>query len=489
MKLIHYLFIFIITLYAIPDLSAQDFEQWKQEQERQYQEFKDERDAAFLNMLQEAWEWMNVTAPSEHFEKPKPEIIPEAEISETPDHFPDFRNLPPVDIRKRTPFLESFSPPVIPMPTLNTNNLPPGVVKATFDYFSIDVPYVYLPNERIRLSAPPSQNTIMNYWKDMSKSNYEIQTNRIMELQAAHRLNDWGLLKATQKMGRDLYGNSDNEINLFTWFIMTKLGYDVKVAFNQTRIFILFPFDRRLFNIPLIAIDGKRYYTIQLGIQTERPGALISYKGSYPEADKKISLRSEELPILPEANRDKEVRFYWDSQLYTFSVPFNYNVIDYFKSFPSTELDIYVNAGISKKTSEALLKNLGGIIDGYSEPEAVNILLRFVQTSFDYKTDTEQFGYQKYMIPEEIFYYPYSDCDDRTVLLAFLVRELLGLPAVGLRYPNHLALAVQLTDRPIGDSVHYKGSNYTVADPTYINATIGMTMPQFRNVQPEIIEI
>ncbi len=40
-----------------------------------------------------------------------------------------------------------------------------------------------------------------------------------------------------------------------------------------------------------------------------------------------------------------------------------------------------------------------------------------------------------------------------------------------------------------GDVLSYKGTVYTVADPTCINANIGMAMPQFRNSQYKVIEM
>ena len=71
-----------------------------------------------------------------------------------------------------------------------------------------------------------------------------------------------------------------------------------------------------------------------------------------------------------------------------------------------------------------------------SLPEFVGILLNFVQTSFDYQTDEEQFGREKYFYPEEILAYPFCDCEDRAAFFARLVRNLTGLEVVGLDYPG-----------------------------------------------------
>jgi hypothetical protein len=124
-----------------------------------------------------------------------------------------------------------------------------------------------------------------------------------------------------------------------------------------------------------------------------------------------------------------------------------------------------------------------------SEIEAVNLLLRFVQTAFKYKTDAGQFGFENYLFLEETLYYPYSDCEDRSVLFAWLVRSLLGLQVVGLNYPGHIATAVKFSDATKGDTVTFNHVKYVVSDPTYINATAGMTMPEFKHKTPEVIQI
>ena len=85
--------------------------------------------------------------------------------------------------------------------------------------------------------------------------------------------------------------------------------------------------------------------------------------------------------------------------------------------------------------------------------------------------------------------YPFCDCEDRAVFFACLVRHLTGVEVIGLHYPGHMATAVCFGELNVpGDTFTVKGKKYVVCDPTYINASIGMTMPQFRAVKPEIVE-
>ena len=124
-----------------------------------------------------------------------------------------------------------------------------------------------------------------------------------------------------------------------------------------------------------------------------------------------------------------------------------------------------------------------------SQEDAANLLINFVQTAFRYMTDDEQWGYERPFFPEETLYYPYSDCEDRSILYARLVRELLGLDVVFLHYPGHLATAVCFEEDVQGDHIVLDDKKYIVCDPTYINATIGMQMPTMNGCEVKIVRI
>jgi len=87
-------------------------------------------------------------------------------------------------------------------------------------------------------------------------------------------------------------------------------------------------------------------------------------------------------------------------------------------------------------------------------------MLRFVQTAFKYKTDNENFVREKPLFPEETLYYEYSDCENRSILFAHLVQELLVLEVIGLNYPGHIATAVRFNTNVTGDYITYNEKKY-----------------------------
>lgn len=132
---------------------------------------------------------------------------------------------------------------------------------------------------------------------------------------------------------------------------------------------------------------------------------------------------------------------------------------------------------------------LRNAIAGKNQRTAANILLQWVQTAFDYQTDEQQFGIERPLYADESLYYPYCDCEDRAILYAIIVKELMGLDAALLLYPGHLATAVAFTEDVAGDYVEVDGRRYVVCDPTYINSSVGDSMPQFKGGSVSVVKI
>jgi len=177
----------------------------------------------------------------------------------------------------------------------------------------------------------------------------------------------------------------------------------------------------------------------------------------------------------------RTVNFKYKGTDYVINAKYNNNLVKYYEFYPYTDLSVYFNYRISDDTKNTLLNSLRPLIEGRSKPDAANILLRFVQIGFEYQTDDQQFGREKPLFIEEIMNYPACDCEDRSILYSFLVKELLGLSVIGVDYPGHVATAVKFDVDVPGDYVMYKNQKYVICDPTYINAYIGMAMPQFKD--------
>jgi hypothetical protein len=185
---------------------------------------------------------------------------------------------------------------------------------------------------------------------------------------------------------------------------------------------------------------------------------------------------------------NRELKFKYDDKIYKITTKYSKDLVEFYKTFPQSQYDVYFDNKKSPLLANSILVELKQIIKNKSEYEAVNMILRFVQTSFKYKTDQDQFDYEKVFFPEETLYYPYSDCEDRSIMFSYLVESILGLDVVGIKYDGHLSAAVHFSTKIKGTNFVHKNKIYTMTDPTYINANIGQIMPDYKNANFTIIE-
>jgi hypothetical protein len=97
---------------------------------------------------------------------------------------------------------------------------------------------------------------------------------------------------------------------------------------------------------------------------------------------------------------------------------------------------------------------------------------------------------KRYTFPDLLYptFVSYSDCEDRSIMFSYLVKNLIGLDVVGIKYHDHLATAVNFSSKVSGSGFNYKGKKYIVSDPTYTNANTGMAMPLYKSAKFEIID-
>lgn len=244
-----------------------------------------------------------------------------------------------------------------------------------------------------------------------------------------------------------------------------------------------------MYGVSYIMVDEKKFYTVSFDKKQTLNISISTYDGKYPDADDLIDLSITETPKVKTALVEKELSFVYDGVEYKIPVKYNQNAAEFFKNYPQTNLEVYFNAPLSPEATYSLSVGLKPVLDGKTEAEAANVLLRFVQTAFEYKTDGDQFGEEKSFFGDETLFYPYSDCEDRSIIFSYLIRQLLHLNVLGLDYPGHISTAVKFGDKIPGDYVIFHEDEYIICDPTYINANLGMAMPKFRDVKPKIIDL
>lgn len=359
--------------------------------------------------------------------------------------------------------------------------------QASIGFFGTQLPFRYESPMLFRVGSSTSSEAIKAAWGKLQRSQYELLILQAMDQARRLRVNDWGYYQLLIAAARQMYPRDPHAQALFTTFCMEKSGYKVRLCDDGSRLYLAMPSRQMIYQNTYFHEGSTRYFLLDPDIGSKKVRKLRVLELPYAQSGKVLDLRMSQSPYMKAASQYRKLSFDYRGQKYSISVPANKNLVAYYKTFPFTDLDIQGSAPLSADARKALMSGLQPLISGKSQLEAAAILLRFVQIAFPYQTDQQQFGNENYLFAEEMLYYPYSDCEDRSVMYAWLVKELLGLEVIGLIFPGHAATAVHFTERMTGDSVTYQGKKYYICDPTYTNAPPGRCLPAVLNKNVEVI--
>ena len=539
----------VLTVFStFSVIKAETFEEYMKSQMDEFQQFKDERDKEFTAFLKEMWIRVETEEPVKQIDEPKPIKIPVAPPHvekapipvvkptpprpvEVPEPAKPVPPAPPAPVAKPEPKPEPVPVPIVkpepkpepvPVPVVKPEPKPepvpvpvvkpqpdvavipqpvpvpvpapvvvaPPSIKGRaleFVFFGSPIKVGYDTKLQLGAEAPLSGSKLGEFWEKAALADYEPLMNNLLKYRKELKMTDWGFILLVSEASGKIAADRNGKV-LLTWFILSKAGYETRTAYDKENVYLLVPANTRLYGVSFFTLNDKRYYAVSADGFINNLGSVYTYEKSYPKADRAMDFRMTDYPDLGRKVSERSLSFTYGGQTFNIKVPYNMNDIVYLKYHPQTDVSLYGEAGLPDWAGKPLLAQLAPIIKGKSDEEAVNIILKFVQTAFKYATDDQQFGREKFLFAMETIYYPYSDCEDRSILFTYLVRQLLKLDTVFLDYPGHIAAAVAFKSNVKGDYVSFEGKRYTVTDPTYINATIGMTMPQFAKNAPKVVK-
>lgn len=456
--------------------AGKDFSSFEHEQQQKFDEFRRKVNAEFAELMGRKWE---TEQSKEAVAAPKLPEPPQPVYKEKTGTKPLKQEID-VSLVNREPMEEYVAPkPVVPIVKNETEPRP----TISFDYYGKDCGVVWSDDMKFRLSAVNEQE-VSKAWKLLSSCKYDNLIVECLQLKETLNLCDWAYLDLLDKLSERVLGSCENERVVLKMYLLTQSGYKMRIAKSGGTLALLMPAREEVYDYSYLEFDQEKFYVLNKNLK----GSFEVFKLSYPN-EQTPSMRMTALPKLPAnkaAQRTFVSRNYSDIRV---SVAPNTNLMNFYTAYPHSNWSCYSQASLSYEVKKALYPSLKAAMVGKSQTEAANVLINFVQTAFEYKTDEEQFGCERTLFGDELFFYPYSDCEDRSVLFSILVRELLGLDVVFLYYPGHLATAVHFTEKTDGFYITLDNKEYTVCDPTYIGANIGEVMPQFEKVPTEIIRI
>lgn len=465
------------------DLNA-NFDDFNQSMQQDFENFRNQINEAYANFMREAWKQFDADAPiPQPKEKDVPPVIKPQEDKPQPRPQED-RVLPIKPVVVTIPKAEPQPEPIEPIEEQPKGDAPQYV---DFTVFGTQCRIRFGDEERFRLPAV-NKDAIADLWVRLATPAYNNTLHDCLQLRRDHQFSDWAYLHLLDSASQACLGKS-NEATLLMAYLYCQSGYKMRMGIADNRLFMLFGSKHVLFNRSYYTIgdcyyypyggNAEKLYICEVPFPQEQPLSMLlpqeqrfDYEASAPR-----SLKSAAFPkVLVEATVNKKA-------------------LSFYASYPPSMINenqqtlwaMYANMPMPKAISQTFMAAMKEKIAGLSQLEAMERLLNFVQTAFVYEYDDKVWGYDRAFFPEETLYYPYCDCEDRSILLSRMVRDLLGLRCVLIHYPGHLAMAVQFTDDVKGDCIMLQGEKFTVCDPTYIGAHVGETMPGMNNAEAKAI--
>ena len=448
------------------DLQA-EYEAFKKQTSKEYSDFRHRINQEYSDFIRKYWEEYSAFAP---IPKPKEDnpippqpyeaTIDNNPISIVPDEVPIVEPLP-----KPNP-IEPIQE--IPQPSGN---------RVQFSFYGL-CESVRIPKfANITVNAN-NINHIADAWNTLCQDAIDNTVYDVLELRDKYNLSDWAYLQLLETIANK-YCEDKNGATLLMAFLYCQSGYQMRLAVDNSKLMLLYGSRHQIFDKGYFNVDDVCFYPLG------EPSNSINICGAAFEGETPMSFiidkeqllgvdMSAERAITAERDKDISIVSYVPKELIEFYNTYPTSVLD---GNPMTRWAMYANTPLAQKTKDKLYPSLRKCISKEDKLLAAEMLLNWVQTGFVYEYDDKVWGHDRAFFAEETLYYPYCDCEDRSILFSRLVRDLLGLDVALIYYPGHLATAVCFDQEVAGDAMIIGGRKFIVCDPTYIGAPVGAQMP------------
>ena len=315
-----------------------------------------------------------------------------------------------------------------------------------------------------------------NGYRELSKSEYSNLVHDCLKLRDDYELCDWAYYKMLQTLSEEACGKGTNQMRF------------AKEA-GTNKLHLLTRINGMPYNCGYTSVDGKIFFVMD-GSKLNN----LEVCEASVQKEQEMTLAVNKLPKLKNDLSDnrKVISRFVSVEAQT---AVNKNMLEFFSDYPTSydgndmmsRWAYYANTPVTPEIKEKVYPQLEQYVKGVSKVAGANKLLNWVQMGLKYEYDEKVWGQDRAFFAEESLYYPYCDCEDRSILFSHLMRDLLGLDVVLVYYPGHLATAVCFNEPVEGDYIMVNGRKFTVADPTYYNANVGKTMSRMDNSQAKVI--
>ncbi|MFI3285326.1 MAG: hypothetical protein R3Y08_01600 [Rikenellaceae bacterium] len=353
------------------------------------------------------------------------------------------------------------------------------------NFYGADLQLCYNP-QTFNTKNPILETEVVQFWKEIKMTNYSFLLSDLEMYKDKLQLNGGAFYLMVEHITEQIPSFvDDNQRVAFNLFLLLEAGYDVKIArIDDDFLALLINVEEDVYSYPYSIDSDEKRYSIFTDKVIDSETTVKSY--SVTELDSNqipLSFRFAREVALPyEAHQFSLVHngFKLQGEL-------NKNRIDFYNDYPVCDISVYNNSHMDSTTKEQILSSIESQLKGYNTYDAINKLLAFMQFGIGYSTDTDQFGQERPLFAEEVLYYSKCDCEDKSILFAYLVKNCLLQETLLLEYPDHIAVAIGVDPNGAGRYFKFQDKIYTCCDPTYNGSSLGDCMPDYRDLTPKII--
>lgn len=453
------LFFVLTTLLALPaaaQTAGESFEAFRQRIHADYGQFRQRVLDGYDTFLSQAWERYEAFSGYKRDFGPKPRRQPSAVPAAQPE---------PV-----APAPPAVTPPAPPVP------VPPSMLSVDFYGATLALPAAPFPQCQLG-----GRDDAARLWRQLKGAGVAGCAARIYDAGQRAGLSDWAIVRLADRYVAAALPSATADTRMAVLhFLVAHMGYDVRLASMSGTMRLLVAYAQKAYEQSRVNIDGTSYY---LWPDTQRGPVYTCPLPRDEEHGRRVDLLFHGALRLGGESR----AFSLSAEGLTASGRVEVAAMRLTDDYPIIDVPTCAASVLDDPLRRAVAAQLAQGVRGLGEQEAARRLLSFCQHCFQYATDDEQFGHEKPFYFEESLYYPANDCEDRAIFYAYLVRHILGLDVRLIHFPGHECTAVAFTSpTPEGSAFQLDGKPFYICDPTYIGADIGMCMPQYTAVQPEV---
>lgn len=429
--------------------------------------FRDSINREYARFIEQQWEEMQAVRQNRSFTPPPLTFAPRPQEPEpAPTVIPEPEPAPTV-------IPEPETRPVVPEP----EELPdePSGREAVFFGKSVTLYQEPIRVPRLRSTA---HRDVADFWRGLTGKMSDVIED-LGRIKNELDLDDWGAYRLAYELAPYYVGDiTENERVVFSVFILSQRGFKCRMGQSGNKLYPLLATVDKLFNVWTIEIprESTMYYVVT----NDRLDHVNVCNADFPSASRKLDITpTRRLPDIG-GSRSSITRSWDDYNGSDYSCTINYDpeIVRYLDSYPCIDFKKYAEGPVDSVGMSTLMEQLEAQMENMDTEAKLNHLLHFVQFAFPYKTDGDNYGYEKWNFPDATLVADFCDCDDRAILWCRLVKELVGVETALVHYPGiHLAAAAAIEAAPGQTTVSAQNRTYVLCDPTYMGADAGMEMP------------